>query len=728
MPDLVLEVGTEEMPAGAVAQALAQLRVAVGAGLRELRLADEPEVRVFGTPRRLIVQVAGVRERQPDQVRDVRGPARSVAFDAEGLPTGAALGFARKQGVLLEALETLATPQGEYVLARVHEAGKPVTEVAGSMLADAVLKLAFPKMMRWGDGSPRFVRPVRWVLALIDGETVPMTIAGVSSGRRTRGHRYLSPEEREVPAAADLTAALDDAFVMWDPERRRAAIREQADALAASHGARIPWDEDLLDENVWLTEWPTALLGRFDAAYLELPRPVLVTVMKKHQRFFPVEDGECRLLPFFVAVRNGGSAHLDGVREGNERVLTARFADARYFYLQDLQTPLPLMAERLERLIFQEKLGTMAEKRGRLELLAGVLADALGLDAADRSLAMRAATLCKADLVSQMVVELPSLQGVIGREYALAAGEHPAVADAIAEHYCPRSAGDGPPATLLGTLLAVADRIDTLVGYVGLGVLPSGSSDAYGLRRAAQGVVQMLANQPDMPPLIELELQAAYIYEQVNGVSFDRDRLCNDLGALFDQRLAALLEDRGVRYDLVSATLSGGLLYGSLVHGAVRRAETLQAVACDDRFVPLVQAAARVANILRTAPGREPASLVPGKEGIHGGSARTVERAVSVLESQARRVSVAGITEPAERALFDAAHRVIPDVARLATAYDYCGLYETLHALCGPVNRFFDDVLVMSDDPEVRRNRLALLETVDALFKTLGDLTAVVVA
>jgi len=728
MPDLVLEVGTEEMPAGAVAQALDQLRVTVAAGLRDLRLSDEPDVRVCGTPRRLIVHASPVAERQPDQVREVRGPARSVAFDAEGRPTVAAQGFARKQGVPVDALETIETPQGEYVLARVHDPGRPAVEIVGAMLADAVLRLSFPKMMRWGEGSPRFVRPVRWVLCLLGDDVVPMTVAGVASGRRTRGHRYLSPEERDVPTASALPAALDAGHVMWDPERRRATIREQAVGLAGARGARVPWDEELLEENVWLTEWPTALLGEFDPGYLELPRPVLVTAMKKHQRFFPVEDGEGTLLPCFIAVRNGGAEHLDVVQDGVERVLTARFADARYFYAQDRQTPLPLMAERLDRLIFQEKLGTMAQKRQRLELLTGVLADALGLDVDARSRSVRAASLCKADLVSQMVVELPSLQGIMGREYALIAGEDPCVADAIAEHYRPRFAGDELPASLSGTVLAVADRIDTLVGYVGLGILPSGSSDPYGLRRAAQGVVQMLAVQPDMPPLVELELQAAYVYEQVNGIAFDRDRLCNDLGTLFDQRIAALLEERGVRYDLINATLSGGLLYGSLVHGAVRRAETLSQAASDPAFVPLVQAAARVANILRTAPGREPVSLVPGKEGIHGGPARSVERAVSVLESQARRVASSDLREPAERDLFDAAHRSIPEVARLATAYDYSGLYVALQALIEPVNRFFDDVLVMAEDPDVRRNRLALLETVDALFKTLGDFTAVVVA
>src|SRR5262245_13049908 len=331
MPTLILEVGTEEMPAGAVEAALGELREKTETGLKEARLGAKT-VEVFGTPRRLILRAAGVPERQPDQAREVRGPAKSVAYDAEGRPTGAAIGFAKKQGVPVEALETLSAPQGDYLLARVTDVGRPAAEALGPLLSETVKGLFFPKRMYWGDatgsGAIRFVRPVRWLLCLLDSEIVEFELAGVASGRKSRGHRFLAPKEFSIPNANALFKKLRAAYVMYDPAERREAIRAQADRLAQEAGGRIPWDEDLLDENNWLVEWPTALLGDFDPQYLSLPRPVLVTAMKKHQRFFPLEDAQGNLLPKFIAIRSGGDAHLEIVREGNERVLAARFNDA----------------------------------------------------------------------------------------------------------------------------------------------------------------------------------------------------------------------------------------------------------------------------------------------------------------------------------------------------------------------------------------------------------------
>lgn len=726
MPDLILEVGTEDMPANAVAQALDQLKGSVEQGLRALRL-ETREVTTCGTMRRLIVCAADVPERQPDQEREVRGPSKAVAFGADGKPTGAAQGFARKQGVPVESLQIVDTPQGEYVQARVRDEGRPAVDVLGNMLQQAVRALTFPKMMRWGEGSIRFVRPLRWMVALLGTEVVPFEIVGVASGRKTRGHRFLAPAEVELTSSADLLPTLANASVMVDPEQRRRTIREQADALAAEVGGIVPWDEDLLDENTWLVEWPTVLLGHFDPDFLRLPKAVLVTAMKKHQRFFPVLDANGALMPCFISVRNGSTEHLDVVRHGNERVLTSRFADARYFAEQDSKAKLSEFAERLGRLLFQEKLGTVAEKRSRLVSLAGSIADTRGASPEECVLARRAADLAKADLVTSMVVELPSLQGVVGREYALRDGEDPRVADAIAEHYLPRFAGDALPQSCIGSLVAVADRIDTLVGYVGLGILPTGSSDPYGLRRAAHGVSQILAGDPDMPSLLELELSAARAYEDVNKLSFPRDQVCNDLQTIFDQRLEAILADRGVRYDVAQAALSGGFVYSTLVYGVVKRAEALQALAETEAFVPTVQAAARVANILRSA-SVEPAAWMPGKEGIHGAEGRSVERAVSVLETQARRVNTSLFQEASEHSLFDAAYSLIPEVARHAAGYEYEQLYGVLISLDAPVNAFFDDVLVMCEDEGVKKNRLQLLELVDVLYKSLADFTRIVCA
>jgi glycyl-tRNA synthetase beta chain len=720
MPLLVVEIGTEEMPAGAVASALKQFETAVQAGLEQARI-PAGALRTLGTPRRLILLAEGVPTEQPDLEKEVRGPAKNIAFNADGTPTGAAQGFARKLGLSPSDLIEVDVDGTAYAAARVTEKGGPSETVIGPILEHALKGLSFPKTMRWGDGSSKFVRPVRWLFAMLDDRTVPFSFGGHHSGNKSRGHRFLSPQEFTVAHASQLLPELEQRSVMPDPEQRRQTIMRQADALAASVGGRIPWDEELLEENVWLVETPTALLGRFQARYLELPRPVLVTAMKKHQRFFPVEDENGTLVNAFIAIRSGNQDHLEIVTAGNERVLEARFADASHFLENDRRTTLEQCADQLGRLIFQEKLGTMLQKRHRLEALIPAVASAAGLDAAATAKAVRAARLCKADLVTNMVIELPALQGVIGREYALAQNEDPEVAQAIAEHYLPKSAGGPPPVTVLGTLLAVADRIDTLVGYVGLGILPSGSSDPYGLRRAAHGIVQMLATHETMPSLEELQEMALQAYASVNQLALDRDALRDNLHTLFEQRLQALLEDRGIRYDMVAAALSGGMLHHTLVISAARRAECLQTLLDDKDFWRTVQAAARVSNILKSSEKGTPRTVRPDIGELH-----SVQRSLSLLEHEVRQIDTSRFVEPSERALYDAAYIALPEVARNAAAIDFPAVYSVLTRLNAPVDSFFDAVMVMADDPEIRANRLALLRTVDALYRTLADFTRIV--
>ncbi len=721
MPNLVLEIGSEEMPAVALPGAIEQLRASLPAQLEAARLGAASAT-VFGTPRRLVALAQGLPARQPDVEREARGPAWKVAFDAGGNPTGAAVGFARKQGVRVEDLERVETPQGDYVVARVTDVGKPAADALGPYLTECVRSLIFPKVMRWGEGATRYVRPVRWILCLLDDQVVPLEFAGVTSGRTTRGHRYLGGS-MEIAHADQYADAMRAGWVMADPDERRASIVEQGNRLAASAGGTVPWDPDLLEENVHLVEWPTCLLGSFAERFLELPRPVLVTAMKKHQRFFPVEGPDGKLLPHFVSVRNGGADHLDKVRAGNEAVLKARFEDARHFFAHDRETSLEAMAAKLDRLVFQEKLGTMADKARRLERLVRPLAEAHGLSSDEIGLAVRAARLCKADLTSEMVIELPALQGTMGREYALMQGEPQAVADAIAEHYRPRSASDGLPASRLGRLLAVADRMDTLVGYAGLGITPTGSQDPFGLRRAATGIVQILAEEDDVPSLAAMEVQAAEGYREALGLDFPLDPLCNALQSLFHQRLSAYLDERGLRYDLIDAALYGGMAYGTVVRCVVMRALTLQQIAEDAQFIPTVQAAARVANILGNA---DPVP-VPGKEGIHGGRERAVERSIALLDHAARQVDTQRFVDEAEAMLYEAASLTAPDVGRASAGFDFAAVYAALQAMNDPVNRFFDAVLVMTDDMPVRANRLALLAFVDALYKNLADFRKVVV-
>ena len=694
MANLILEVGVEEMPANAVSSALEQLKHSVARGLERCRLGDR-DVKVLGTPRRLILQASAIPEQQPDQVREVKGPPVSVAFNSEGHPTSAGIGFAKKQGVDVRSLQKVTTPQGEYVVANVLDRGKPAEEALGGMLEEAVKALFFPKMMRWGDNSIRFVRPLRWIVAMLDDTIVPMEINGVRSSNQSRGHRFLSPEPFFVDHADSLVPMLEKNGVICDPQVRMADIIRQAKQLAMESGGVALLDEELLDENNWLVEKPTALLGNFQSEFLDLPRPVLVTAMKKHQRFFPVEDSNGHLLPLFISIRNGGDKGLDIVRAGNERVLTSRFSDARYFYNQDMQENLENMVPRLSRLVFQEKLGTLFEKRARLMELTKSVAEKLNFPVSMIEYAIRAASLAKADLVSHMVVELPSLQGVIGREYAIKDDEDISVADAIYQHYLPRYAGDKLPDTPLGRLIAVCDRIDTLVGYLGLEIVPTGSSDPFGLRRAAQGVTQILIEEIDYPSLDVLTEFAVNAYKNINGLVFDKCKLSENMHALFNQRMETLLEDTGIRYDVVNAALNGGTPSEPI--GAVwKRTGVLQNLIGDSDFTSVLQTAVRTSNILKSA------------------------------KMAGAKVNSELFEEACEGELLDATHLVAAEIQEQIDGWNFQDIYVSLKKLTEPVNHFFDGVLVMSDNESVRRNRIALLKIVQDLYLHLADFTRIV--
>lgn len=702
MSELLLEIGTEELPASVVESALQQLQNAVAQRLQDARIAFG-EVESFGTPRRLILYIREVAPSQTDIVREVRGPAANVAYDTQGNPTPAAIGFARKQGVDVHTLEVVSTPQGDYVMAKVFERGKPTLEVAAGIFPEAIRSLTFPKMMRWGSGNLRFCRPIRWLLALYDGEVVSFELDGIRSGNRSRGHRFLAPEEFEVHTPAELFRQLEERYVQYDHRRRRESIREQVDRLAKEVGGHILWDEALLDEVTHLVEYPTALLGRFDPTFLSLPEPILITAMKKHQRFFAVVDGQGKLMPYFVAVRNGNDYALDIVRDGNERVLTARFNDAHFFYERDRQQPLEAFAGELRRIVFQEKLGSMAEKADRLVAMAGDLAEQAGVDP---SLARRAATLCKADLATEVVMELPALQGVMGKEYALLSGEDERVAQAIAEHYMPRFAGDSLPESPLGRLLAVCDRVDTLVGYVGtLKIVPTGSGDPFGLRRSAQGAVQILTVDASLPRLWAFVDSAVRAYAQ-QGVEVREEGL-SLLAQIFAQRVQALLEDEGVRYDVAQAVLAEERVEPLTAWVNARLLNALPM----ERLTPVALAATRVRNILKAG---EAVKLVP----------TTTWRPPTEWLQQ---VDVSLFQHDEERALYQIASQQESRVTESAARYQSEQVFSLLEAFTEPVNRFFDAVLVMAPEEATRRNRLLLLAGVDALYRYLGDFSRLVV-
>ncbi|MCX7993595.1 MAG: glycine--tRNA ligase subunit beta [Fimbriimonadales bacterium] len=695
---LLLEIGCEEIPAAFMRDALAQLKEKLEALLRESRL-EHGAIRIFGTPRRLIALASEVALQQTPEERVVRGPAKRACLDAQGNPTQALIGFARSRGVEPHQVQFQETPQGEYAFVQEYDAGQPAVRVLSESLPKMILSMSFPKMLRWGHRKLRFGRPIRWIVALLGQEFIPFELEGIPSGRHSRGHRFLAPEPFEVESPERFLEQLRTAHVIADPELRAQMIEDGASRLAHIISARPVIEPELLEENVYLVEQPHLLLGGFPATFLRLPSPVLISAMKKHEKFFPVVNMEGSLLPHFISVYNNGDP--DKVREGNEWVLVARFNDAAFFFDEDRKHPLEGFVPALGRILYQQKLGTLLDKAHRLEALIERLGNALDWDAVTRALAQRAALLCKADLATQMVMEFPDLQGVIGADYARLSGEDERVAVALVEHYMPRHAGDPIPESALGRALAVLDRIDALVGYVGLGYMPKGSSDPFGLRRAAAGVVEILQHEPDYPTLAELVQRAHDAYREQRAPLRPLIAVQADLRTLFYSRIEALLEEQGVRYDLIRATLGAG--WDDSVYGFMQRAHLLQRHAETPDFLPLVQTATRPANILAAAEKKD-------------------IKAIASLE----QVDATLFEHETENTLFDALIHATPRLEGLYYQHDYEAIYQELLALSPAVNALFDAVMVMTDDVARRQNRLNLLACANRLYLALADFTQVV--
>ncbi len=675
----LLEVGTEELPAGDLALAIDQLKRVVPEVLRDTRL-EHGEVRVMGTPRRLVVSVSGVAPLQPDSERVIKGPPARVAFDEQGRATQAALGFARNNGVPVEALQVRSFEGREYVVAVHTEHGLPATEVLGPAVAQLLGQLRFPLTMRWNGTGVAFSRPIRWLVAMLGEATVPCTFAGVTSGRASRGIRPAGSPEVLIPSAETYEGIMREQGIMLSPEERQAAILEQGRGLAGEIGGQMVEDADLLAEVANMVEWPTVLRGSFAEEYLHLPEPVLISVMKEHQRYFPVADGG-HLLPAFLAVANGRDLDWAAVRHGNEDVLRARYADAAYFYRSDRSQSLADFVPRLETLTFQADLGSMLDKTHRLERLVPVLARLVGLSAAEMVAAQRAAFLCKADLATKMVVEHTSLQGVMGGHYARHSGELEPVARAIEEHYLPRGLGDRLPESGPGMVLALADRFDSLVGLFAVGLAPTGSSDPYALRRAALGIVQILLGRE-----VSLSLRGAVdAAASVQPVTVEPE-VRGEVLSFLQQRLRGFLLDEGLRYDVVDAVLAE---QGDDPLRAARSARTLQEAVREEDWGRILVAYARAVRITRDLETR--------------------------YEMQPRR-----FTEPEERALYEGYRKAAEMVsARPEVAV----LVRALRELVEPITRFFDKILVMTEEPDVRANRLALLQSISALPKGIADLS-----
>lgn len=694
--DAVLEIGTEELPAGDLDSAIAQLEERTPKLLAEARL-EHSRIRVTGTPRRLVVHVEDLAAKQRDEERLVKGPPAKVAFDKEGRPTRAAQGFARSQGVAVESLEVRELDGGRYVVAVRVEKGQPAAEVLATLLPDLIASLRFNLSMRWNATNVAFSRPIRWIVALLGDNIIPFEYAGVESGRTSRGLRPLRSPEIIIQTAEDYFDLMEANSIVVDVEKRRQMIREQADKLAAEVGGLIPDAPALLEEVTNLVECPTALLGFFDPEYLKLPQEVLITVMKKHQRYFtivgklgtnlPIYQSTnlpvTSLLPYFIAVRNGDDEHLDIVQHGNEEVLRARFADADFFYQADTKKTLEEFLPRLDTLTFQEQLGSVLDKAKRLEKLTSRLSAMLGLSETETATAKRAAHLCKADLATQMVVELTSLQGEMGQEYALRSGEDPAVAQAIFEHYLPRLAGDRLPETLPGIVVGLADRLDSLAGLFSVGMKPTSSADPYGLRRAALGIVQVLAGAGISFDLREGLCQAAALLP----IATDEEGQTETL-AFIVQRLRVWLLEQGFRYDLVDAVLAERAHDPSL---AYQTGQAFVPWTLRDDWMEMLNAYARCVRIVRSFE--------------------------TEFELRPDR-----FVEPSTQRLYEA-YLACQEQVGPQTSIDQ--LFIAFRPMIEPINTFFDDVLVMTEDKALRENRLALLQHIAALTEGIVDLTRV---
>jgi len=678
--ELFVEVGTEEIPARFIPRALEDLAAAARTTLEARRLAHG-EILTFGTPRRLALCVKGVAARQPDLEREVTGPPQKAAYDEAGNLTKAGEGFARGQGIDPKELYVAETPRGAYLAGVKREAGRPAGEILREEVPAWITGLRFQKSMRWGAGDLRFVRPIHWVVALLGGEVLPFELEGLAAGNRSRGHRFLAPREFAVRGLADWLAKTRKAFVVATPAERREAIRSQVVAAAEEKGGLAVVDEELLEHVTNLVEWPVAVCGGFEPHFLAVPPEVLVTAMKSHQKYFTVTDAAGSLLPWFVTVSNMQAPDMGVIRAGNERVLRARLSDARFFWEEDLKVPLAARVEGLGAVVYQEKLGSYLEKVGRVTEVARWLARETG--AAAEEDAERAAFLSKADLVTGMVGEFPELQGVMGRHYALRSGEKAAVADALLEAYLPRFAGDELPATELGAILSVADRVDTICGIFGIGLAPTGSEDPYALRRHTLAVLAILASRAWPVHVRSLvELGVATLGPKL---SRDPDAVRREVLEFFRGRLENLhAAEHPV--DVVRAVLAAGF---DRVPDVARRIAAVAGMRRREDFAALAVTFKRVANI--------------------------------VPEDFDGEVDGALCTDPAEQDLARATGAAGADVDAAVWDRDYTKALLAIAELRPAVDRFFEGVLVMAEDAAVRRNRLALLARVQRMFAGIAD-------
>ncbi len=677
----LLEIGLEEVPAQMILPATAQLEQAARNFLKQHGLPEAP-LRTFSTPRRLALEVTGLPDQQPDRTLEVKGPPANIARTPEGDWSKAAIGFAKKNRATPDQLEVREVEGKDYVFVVREESGRPVPELLQESVAQWIHNLSFPKNMRWGHYRMRLIRPIRWLLSLWNQEVIPIELEMVSAGSTTRGHRFLGAREVVVSTAQDYEAVLEQQFVMANFEKRQATITEQIRALEAQHGFRVRLEADLLEEVTNLVEWPTALVGNFESEFLEVPAEVLVTSMATHQRYFPVYDAaEERLLAHFVTVRNGDTRALETVRHGNEKVLRARLSDARFFYLEDRKRDFAYFATKADQGVFFQKRGTQGQRVARLQALSASISELLEAPPEQAAQTQRIAELCKFDLFTQMVYEFPELQGYMGEDYARLLGEDPVVCQGIREHYFPRNAEDALPEHAATLPVALADRLDQLAVAFSLGMIPTGSADPYALRRAAQGVVQLLLGLRINLPLTPLLEAAIRTLDEQQQLGLDRPRLLEELQAFLAQRLRWYFQEQAIRHDVTASVLAAPATPLEALDLAQGLAPHLES----QPFKKAMEAIGRCQNIAAKNPLPEDAQLRPDA------------------------------FESAEQAFHEAV-RELPSARETPEVF-----LAQLLRLEAPITEFFDAVLVMDPEEAKRTNRLKLCALVSAWVQAYLD-------
>lgn len=682
---LLFEIGVEELPARYVNSAMDQLKTNIVKSFNENRITFD-EVNIYSTPRRLTVIVNNICEKQSDLEEEVKGPAKRIAVDAEGNYTKPLLGFMKSKGIKEEDLYFKQVGKEEYAFGKIKQDGQLTSEVLKSILPEAIKSMTFPKAMRWGGKNMRFIRPIRWMVCILNDSVLDIELEGIVSSNTTKGHRFLGESEFEVNTLNEYLTKLEENFVILNQDERKELIKKQCDDVAKSLGGEIEFDEELLEEVTHLVEYPTAFYGEFDEDYAKLPKEVVITPMKQHQRYFPVlKDG--KLLPNFIAVRNGDSHRIDNVKKGNEKVLEARLADALFFYKEDTKKSLESYIEKLKTVVFQAKLGTVYDKSLRIEKLANDILEKLN-ETDIKEDTLRAAKLCKADLVTGMVFEFTELQGVMGREYAKVSGENENVAEAIFEHYLPRFAGDILPSTKSGIVLSIADKLDSIAGFFAIGIQPTGSQDPYALRRQALGIINILMdNNLD----ISLRELVSLTLDNYSFIEFDKDEVLNQIMEFFKDRIKNLFRDLGIRYDVIDAILSSNI---DDIADMYARAKALNSWIDKGELVEMLTAFNRVATLAEKAETNE--------------------------------VNINLMREEAEFNLYQQFQEISSNVEHLLANKEYTKALDAFASLRPAIDNMFDSVMIMDKDEAIKNNRLAILKQIYDIMLNICDLSKIV--